>query len=47
MGDPRVSSLGGYFLFGVSYALASLSCTLPLFISVITNSFSREGFSPD
>ncbi len=43
-GDPRVSSLGGYFLFGVSYALASLSCTLPIFLSVVTSSFGRDGF---
>ena len=44
VGDPRVSSLAGYFLFGVSYALASLSCTLPIFLSVVTSSFGREGF---
>ena len=43
VGDPRVSSLGGYFLFGVSYALASLSCTLPIFLSIVTSSFGREG----
>ena len=43
VGDPRVASLQGYFLFGISYALASLSCTLPLFLSVITSSFSRGG----
>ena len=45
VGDPRVSSLGGYFLFGVSYALASLSCTLPIFLSVVTSSFGRDGFA--
>lgn len=44
VGDPRVSSLGGYFLFGISYALASLSCTLPIFLSVVTSSFGRDGF---
>ena len=43
VGDPSVASLQGYFLFGISYALASLSCTLPLFLSVITSSFSRGG----
>ena len=31
IGDPRDSSLKGYFLFGISYAVASLSCTLPIF----------------
>ena len=45
VGDPRVSSLTGYFLFGVSYALASLSCTLPIFLSVVTSSFGRDGFT--
>ena len=44
VGDPRVSSISGYFLFGVSYALASLSCTLPIFLSVVTSSFGRDGF---
>ena len=44
VGDPRVTSLRGYFLFGVSYALASLSCTLPIFLSVVTSSFSNDGF---
>lgn len=45
VGDPRVSSLGGYFLFGISYALASLSCTLPIFLTVVTSSFGRDGFT--
>ena len=45
VGDPRVSSLAGYFLFGISYALASLSCTLPIFLSVVTISFESNGFA--
>lgn len=28
-------SVGGMFVFGVSYAIASLSCTLPIFLSLI------------
>ncbi len=44
VGDPRVTSLRGYFLFGISYALASLSCTLPIFLAVVTSSFTNEGF---
>ena len=35
IGDPSQQNLPGYFLFGVSYGLASLSCTLPLFIAVV------------
>ena len=32
------------FLFGVSYAVASLSCTLPVFLAVISGTFRRENF---
>ena len=35
MGDARKTSLRGYFLFGLSYGTASLSCTLPIFIAVV------------
>jgi cytochrome c-type biogenesis protein len=30
------------FLFGISYAVASLSCALPLFISTVAGTFRRE-----
>ena len=30
-------------LFGVSYAVASLSCTLPIFVLNVVNAFSAEG----
>ena len=32
MGDPAKVSLKGYFIFGISYATASLSCTIGLFL---------------
>ena len=35
MGDPSIVSPKGYFLFGLSYATASLSCTLPIFITIV------------
>lgn len=35
MGDAREVSLKSYFLFGLSYGTASLSCTLPVFIAVV------------
>ena len=35
MGNPNELSPKGYFIFGVSYGTASLSCTLPLFLSVV------------
>ena len=30
----------GYFLFGLSYGTASLSCTLPIFLAVVGTSFA-------
>lgn len=35
MGDPTKVSVKGYFLFGLSYGAASLSCTLPIFLTVL------------
>ena len=40
MGNPGQSNAGGYFLFGLSYGTASLSCTLPIFLSVIGTTFA-------
>ena len=40
MGDPGQTNVKGYFLFGLSYGTASLSCTLPIFLSVIGTSFA-------
>ena len=31
MGSPAQVSMKGYFIFGISYGTASLSCTLPIF----------------
>lgn len=36
--------LGGVFWFGVSYAVASLSCTLPVFLVVVAGTIPRLGF---
>ena len=41
--DSRESS--SMFLFGVSYAVVSLSCTIGLFISAVSNSFTTDGFA--
>ena len=35
VGDPGQLNIPGYIFFGVSYGLASLSCTLPLFLAVL------------
>ena len=35
IGAPSQASPKGYFLFGLSYGTASLSCTLPIFLAVV------------
>jgi len=35
MGDPGQINVRGYFLFGLSYGTASLSCTLPFFLLAV------------
>ena len=42
IGDPGQVNVKGYFLFGISYGIASLSCTLPIFLSVIGTSFAAS-----
>jgi cytochrome c-type biogenesis protein len=37
------TSIKSMFLYGVSYALASIGCTLPLFTSAILGRFGKEG----
>ena len=45
IGRPEQLGLRGYFLFGISYAIASLSCTLPVFLSVIGMNFVETTMS--
>ena len=40
LGNPGTSNARGYFLFGLSYGVASLSCTLPIFLAVVGTSFA-------
>ncbi len=40
----RDRELVSVFLFGVSYALVSLSCTIPLFIAVVSTTFTSSNF---
>jgi len=32
-----------YFVYGIAYALASLSCTLPIFIAVVSSTLTLQG----
>lgn len=40
----QTSDLWSIYLFGISYAVVSLSCTIGLFLGVVASSFTREGF---
>ena len=45
MGNPAQVSMKGYFIFGISYGTASLSCTLPIFLAVVGVSVAGRGAS--
>ena len=44
LGDPRRSGIRGFFGFGLAYGTASLSCTLPIFLTVVGSAFAVQGF---
>jgi cytochrome c-type biogenesis protein len=43
VGDPRNVNVPGFFLFGLAYGVASLSCTLPAFLAVVGSSLATGG----
>ena len=40
MGEPGRIPIKSYFIFGISYGTASLSCTLPIFLAVVGTSLA-------
>lgn len=46
LGELGSVSVRGFFVFGVAYAAASLSCTLPIFLTVVGSSLVASGFAP-
>lgn len=46
LGNPNQIGIRGYFLFGVSFGIASLGCTLPIFLTVVGTTFTYEGVIP-
>ncbi len=43
-GNSGDTGIRSYFTFGVAYGIASLSCTLPIFLAVIGGTFTAETF---
>ena len=41
----RTRSVGSMFVYGIAYAVASLGCTMPLFIPTVFGTGRREGFA--
>lgn len=41
---PKMAGLPGFFLFGVAYGLASLSCTFPVFLIVVSLALVSGGW---
>jgi len=44
IGDARTTGIRGFFLFGVAFGAASLSCTLPIFLMVVGSALATGGF---
>ena len=41
----QTDTIRGYFFFGVSYALVSVGCALPIFMVVVTSTFAGQSIS--
>jgi len=45
IGNPESQGFRTYFLFGIGYGMASLGCTLPIFLVVVGSAIKSKGFS--
>ena len=45
LGDPGGSSLKKFVVFGIAYAIAAMSCALPVCLVVVGSALSLEGFA--
>jgi cytochrome c biogenesis protein CcdA len=45
MGTPESQGFKTYFIFGIGYGMASLGCTLPVFLVVVGSAIKSQGFS--
>ena len=46
LGSPKLAIPKGFFLFGLGYGAASLSCTLPVFLLVVGSGVAAGSFLP-
>lgn len=44
IGNPKEVSTRSFFLYGLAYGAASLSCTLPLFLGIVGSGIAAGGF---
>lgn len=44
IGDPRNTRIRGFFVFGIAFGAASLSCTLPIFLVVVGSAVAATSF---
>ena len=45
LGGGKDISIKGFFIFGIAYAFAALSCNLPVFLIVVVTSITDEGYA--
>jgi cytochrome c biogenesis protein CcdA len=45
IGNPKSQGFNTYFLFGIGYGMASLGCTLPVFLVVVGSAIKSQGLS--
>ena len=45
LGNNSGSSIKGFLVFGLAYAIAALSCTLPVFLAVVASALAVKGFA--
>ena len=43
--NPGGSGIKGFIIFGIAYAIAALSCTLPVFLTVVASALTVGGFT--
>ena len=45
IGTPESQGFKTYFMFGIGYGMASLGCTLPIFLVVVGSAIKSQGFA--